>query len=212
MSFVEQRFVAARPISLPGGIVPRNGKLHFIQLLRSLAIVLVVACHCQDPFDSADPVRSAYVNLLTRHVNIFFILVSGFLFQYLIDRYSYGEYLKSKLLNVVTPYAVASIPAIFAFLSGLKSTEELGFPAGAHGPLEIIVFVLLTGKALAPFWFVPMVCILFLLSPVWKRIDERPELYWLIVPMLCVSAIAGRSFGDSNPLSSTLRSILPEWP
>lgn len=68
-------------------------KLRYIQVLRSAAILIVLATHCVDPFPLGAPVRSPLMALLTRHINIVFIFVSGFLFQYLGNRFVYGSYM-----------------------------------------------------------------------------------------------------------------------
>lgn len=204
MSVEIHGFDLPRQAASPAAAVPRAPKLQFIQLIRSFAIVGIVACHCQDLFDLSDPVRSDAMNMLTRHMNVVFVIVSGFLFQYLSSRFDYGRYLKSKATNVIAPYIVCSAPAILLYLSGLKAMPEIADAAAPQNGIDLVVTLLLTGKAIAPYWFIPMACIFFLMAPVWKLIDQNPRWFLIIPVLLCVSAMTGRSFGDVNPFQNAL--------
>jgi peptidoglycan/LPS O-acetylase OafA/YrhL len=204
MSLEIHGFDMARGAVTSSAPVPRAPKLQFIQLVRGLAIIGIVACHCQDLFDVSDPVRSAPMNMLSRHVNVVFVIVSGFLFQYLSSRYDYGKYLKSKATNVLTPYVVCSAPAILLYVAGLKATPDIADATGSQNSIDLVITLLLTGKAIAPYWFVPMACIFFLMAPVWRWIDQNPRWFLIIPVLLCVSAMVGRSFGDVSPLQNAL--------
>jgi len=179
-------------------------KLHYIQVLRTIAIVIVVATHCVDPFPSGDVVRSPLVSLFTRHINIMFIFVSGFLFQYLLHRFSYGPYLKTKARNVLLPYVLVSLPAIAIYALGLKPLDKFVGLVTADQPIQLAALMLLTGASLAPFWFIPMMTIFYLLSPVLKWIDDHPRAYWIFLPWLVIALFVGRAVGDANPLQNAV--------
>lgn len=173
-------------------------------MLRSAAILIVLATHCVDPFPLGDPVRSPLMALLTRHINIVFIFVSGFLFQYLSSRFAYGSYLKTKLRNVILPYAIVSMPAILIYAAKLKPLDKFAGIVTADQPVQLTALMLLTGTALAPFWFIPMMAIFYLLSPVLMRIDASRYGYWILVPWLVIAVLVGRAVGDANPLQNAL--------
>ena len=213
MSFV---FIAAgftqAPVQVPRCVgtilndLPRTQtqKLRYIQVLRSAAILIVLATHCVDPFPLGDAVRSPLMALLTRHINIVFIFVSGFLFQYLGSRFVYGSYLKTKLRNVIVPYVLASLPAIMIYALKLKPLDKFTGIVTADQPVQMAGLMLLTGTALAPFWFIPMMAIFYLISPLLIRLDASRRGYWILVPWLFVAMYVGRAAGDANPFQNAV--------
>ncbi|TCP33581.1 acyltransferase [Sphingomonas sp. BK235] len=178
----------------------RRERLHYIQAARVVAIFLVVLSHTRFLFPPADAVWSPTMLLLLRSINLIFIFISGFLFQYLSATFHYRSYLKSKGRNVVLPYLFCSIPALFMFLSGIKHVSETGAPAFVDTAVEVLLFLLLTGSHLTPLWFIPVMVIFYLLSPVFLAIDRRPRLYLSLVPLLALSFYLSRSPGDVSPL------------
>lgn len=174
----------------------KRAKLGYIQSLRSIAIFLVIVAHCRDSFSADDVVRSSYVDLFTTHINIIFIFVSGFLFQFLLGRFEYRKYLTTKVRNVLLPYVLVSVPAILIYLLGFKPIEKLGAPGWIDNPVEFASYMLLTGSHLAPFWFIPMMCVFYLLAPLFRWIDRNPAFYGLIIPFLAISMVIGRSPHD----------------
>ncbi|MDR6146740.1 surface polysaccharide O-acyltransferase-like enzyme [Sphingomonas sp. SORGH_AS870] len=164
----------------------------------------MVATHCVDPFQPGDIVRSPMVALFTRHINIMFIFVSGFLFQYLIHRFSYGPYLKTKAKNVLLPYFLISLPAILIYATGLKPLDKFVGLVTADQPVKLAALMLATGSSLAPFWFIPMMTIFYLISPVLKWIDDHPRAYGIMLPWLILALFVGRSVGDANPLQNAI--------
>lgn len=182
----------------------RREKLKYIQAARVIAILLVVATHARDPFAAGDIVRSPAFSLFMRSINLVFIFVSGFLFQYLADRFEYGRYLRTKLKNVILPYLICSIPAIAMYMVGVKEIENLGAPAFIDTPIKALPFMILTGTHLAPFWFIPVMAIYYLLAPLFLAVDRAPKAYAILAPLLVVSFIVSRSPGDTYPLHNAL--------
>lgn len=62
--------------------------------------------------------------------------------------------------------------------------------------------MLVTGTHMAPFWFIPMMALIYLISPALVRLDQMRWGYWTIVPLLLVAMVVGRSFHDANPLQN----------
>jgi peptidoglycan/LPS O-acetylase OafA/YrhL len=165
-----------------------RAKLHYIQVLRSIAILIVIATHCVDPFPAGDVVRSPVVSL----------------FQYLLHRFSYVPYLKTKLRNVLLPYVLVSLPAIAIYAFGLKPLDKFVGLVTVDQPFQLAGLMLLTGASLAPLWFIPMMTIFYLLSPVMRWIDDHPRAYWILLPWLIVALFVGRAAGDANPLQNAV--------
>lgn len=114
-------------------------------------------------------------------------------------KFHYKSYILSKIRNVITPYVICSVPAIAAYFIGIKSTETLGAPLWIDSAPKFILYMLITGTHMAPFWFIPMMAIIYIVSPALVQLDRLPWAYWIIVPLLLLSLAVGRSPGDSNP-------------
>src|ERR1035438_6859478 len=89
--------------------------LRYIHSFRALAIVLVVATHCITLF-KWDYTGWPYQLLmcLAPNCTLFFVFISGFLFQHLSHKFQYRRYLKSRWDNVLLPYVMVSLPMIAA--------------------------------------------------------------------------------------------------
>ncbi len=98
------------------------------------------------------------------------------------------------------PYLILSIPALIVF-TGL--TQRIGmWPWFYDLPIwgQVALF-LLTGKHLAPLWFVPTITLFYFAAPLFLYIDKRhPNGYWIILPLLVLSAYIGRG-GKLGPLN-----------
>jgi peptidoglycan/LPS O-acetylase OafA/YrhL len=193
------------PASLPTSInAERRERLHYIQAMRATAIIIVVATHCRDPFLENTFIRSDEAGVLFRHINVVFIYISGFLFQFLLGRFTYYRYLHTKLINVIVPYLVWSVPAIAAYLIGIKSLNGLEAPIWFDSTPKLVLFMLATGTHMAPFWFIPMMAIIYIVSPILVRMDRTPWGYLAIAPLLLISVLVGRSVHDANPMKNFL--------
>jgi surface polysaccharide O-acyltransferase-like enzyme len=167
--------------------------LNHIHNYRAIAILGVVATHTLQSFSW--PSGSLVFNGLSFILNetsIWFVFIAGFLFQHLSNRFKLPKYLLSKAKFVVLPYLILSIPALLYFT--LLNRQDNVWPGFYdHSPLVQAGLFLLTGKHLAPYWFIPMICLFYLLAPLFLRIDKSRFAYlWLLPPLLLLSALIGR--------------------
>lgn len=168
--------------------------LDYINCMRAIAIFLIVAGHSVDAFDW--PATSSLEQLLRSifcNGTVVFVFIAGYLFQHLSKRYDTKKYWTSKVRNVILPYLICSIPALLVFLF-VREREYVweGFYDSPKWKQLVMFYV--TGLHLAPFWFVPMIVLYYLMAPVLIRGDRSQKIYWLIVPAICVSSwvIRGR--------------------
>jgi peptidoglycan/LPS O-acetylase OafA/YrhL len=119
---------------------------------------------------------------------VIFVFVAGYLFQYLSDRYTYKRYLLKKFCNVIIPYLVISIPIIVyhVFVQELEHWAHPGL--NEHSPIYQIFWYYITGKHLAPLWFIPMISIIYILYPVFRFIDNNETIYAYIIPIALIIA------------------------
>ncbi|MBI2382179.1 MAG: acyltransferase [Gammaproteobacteria bacterium] len=167
---------------------------------RGLAISLIVAVHCLSIFDwSGSPELERWLKILLLNATVFFLFIAGYLFQHLSARFHYPDYLKTKFRNVVCPYLVVSIPALFLFTVVMQRPEiRPGFYDQA--PWRQIAEFLLTGQHLAPFWFIPTIVVFYLAAPLLVRLDRLPGFYWSLPLWLLVPVFVSR--GMNAPLKS----------
>jgi surface polysaccharide O-acyltransferase-like enzyme len=188
----------------------RHGFLNHIHTFRGIAIFSVVLTHClvvlNSIFDwgTAKPLYVA-VSVLGANGTTLFVLIAGYLFQHLADGYKFSTYFRRKLRYVILPYLFMSLPIIVIHLSGVTSLEN------PYGGLPAVLQVLLfyaTGQHLLPMWFVPMVFLIYLLSPLLYWMDRNPRSYWLLVPLLALATLVPRTHLD--PLQSLVH-FLPVY-
>ncbi|TPV96806.1 MAG: acyltransferase [Myxococcales bacterium FL481] len=178
-------------ITSSGSARPRSRfvRLRSIDYFRAIAIVSVLTRHAWDLFEWDESLASTRLLVaIVAHGSVLFMFVAGFLFQHLLDRYEYRSYLRRKVRNVVAPYVFCSIPALFWqywFQWGI-------FDGGADRDLlsaaGVVLRALATGQHMfVPYWFMPLIFVIYGLAPMFQAIDRRPRAY-LIVPLLLVMA------------------------
>jgi len=187
-----------------------TGYQQHIHVFRGVAIILIVFAHTVPSLDwSNAAISGKLIDALANQSSIFFFFIAGYLFQHLSPRFAFNDYLKQKFKTVILPYLLLSIPALFVFT---LLTERTGMWSWFY-TLEIwqqISLFLLTGKHLAPLWFVPTIALFYLIAPLLLWMDRKvPRLYWLIVPLLCLSTYLGRD-GPLGPVNKAVY-LLPMY-
>ncbi len=164
-----------------------------IHVFRGVAIIFIVFAHTIPSLDWTNwPLPGKLIDSLANQSSIFFFFIAGYLFQHLSARFSFSKYLKQKLKTVIAPYVLLSIPALFVFT---VLTQRTGMWSWFYD-LDIwqqVALFMLTGKHLAPLWFVPTIALFYLVAPLLIWIDRKlPQGYWLILPLLALSTYLGR--------------------
>jgi probable poly-beta-1,6-N-acetyl-D-glucosamine export protein len=142
--------------------------LDYLHHFRGFAIILIVGVHCR----TAIPWQE---NSLTHEVlfyglnssTILFVFISGFLFHHLnAEGFHYKSYLTRKIKFVIIPYVLVSIPAIVDKLvfetDGVWMTDTYK----SSGTVFRVLYLLTTGKHSGPFYFIPMISLIYLMAPV----------------------------------------------
>lgn len=166
--------------------------LNYIHSFRALAILFIVAGHSIDAFIWKDNYEiSRVLRIFISNGSVLFVFIAGYLFQHLSARYETKKYLLTKLKNVIIPYIIISIPAIFVFVVLLKRESVwIGF---YDAPIiqQISAFYL-TGFHLAPLWFVPMIALFYLVAPLLIKADKRKVFYYCIPLFILASCLVHR--------------------
>ena len=164
--------------------------LRYIHSFRALAIVSVVAAHCISLFDWGSTSWPYQLILsLIPNCTVFFVFISGFLFQHRSNDFEYRRFLKSRLLNVVVPYVIVSLPMIAAQAVTRSGVFDPACTHHSPAVAQNVAWSLLTGHhILIPFWFIPMIAVFYVLAPVLLWIDRHGRWYCLL-PLLLTAAI-----------------------
>ena len=168
--------------------------LKYIHSFRALAILLVVAAHCVTLFEW-ERTSWPYHLIVSAMPNctVFFVFISGFLFQHLSYKFEYRRYLKSRLQNVVLPYVLVSLPMIAAQAVTRRGAFD---PTCIHhwpSLAQNVAWSLATGHhIMIPFWFIPMIAIFYVLAPVLLWIDRDGRPYYLLPLLLVVTVCVHR--------------------
>jgi len=162
-----------------------------IHNFRALAIIGVVCAHSLHNFTwPAGSLTFQSLDTIFNQSTIWFAFISGFLFQYLLPKYQTTKYYRAKAKNVITPYLLWSIPALVVALFIIPQDVPSSFYEGSL--FEQAFLFLVTGRHLAPFWYIPTITLIFLMAPLLRLIDAY-RLPYLILPLLIVlSAYLGR--------------------
>lgn len=179
----------------------KRGFLAHVHSFRALAIVAVVVTHVSGELNwaHADGTLRQCSASLFQNGTAMFVCAAGFLFQHLIDRFRYGDYLQNKLKYVVVPYVVVSLPML-----AFPCVEQSGIfaPQASGPPLWIrVVRSFATAEHMpVPLWFIPMIVVFYLLAPLFAWIDRHPRAYWSFPIMLVVAGFAHRPLPVTAPL------------
>lgn len=187
----------------------KEGYLNYIHLFRGFAILVIVGIHCRISFNW--PEQSLAKEILITFLDngtVLFVFIAGFLFQYLREKYQYTSYLQRKAKYVLLPYILISIPAIISDL--YFNSMPIWLPQNLVDQPKIIhaLYMIITGKHLGPFWFIPMIIIFYLISPALLKLD-RPWFYKIIFPLLFIAGFFTYRFGY---FSNTLDSFIHFFP
>lgn len=183
---------------------------HHIHIFRGVAILLIVCAHTLPSLDWTDrPLTFRVLDAIANESSIFFFFIAGYLFQHLSGRFDFRSYLKQKLKTVILPYLLLSVPALFIFTQ-LVHREGVWSWFYTVPLWEQLGLFLITGKHLAPLWFVPTITLFYLVAPLFIALDRRaPVLYWLIVPLWLLSMYLGRD-GPLGPIDKAIY-LLPAY-
>ena len=135
--------------------------------------------------------------LISHGASGLFVFIAGYLFQHLTVKYRTKKYFAAKLKNVLLPYFLVSIPAIYIFVFFIH--RETVWPGFYDNPQWLqVVYFYLTGFHLAPLWFIPMMTIFYLMGPILVQADRSKYFYWILPATILISCYFGRGLPYQN--------------
>ena len=149
-----------------GNAIEKKAFLGYIHAYRAMAAMFVVAIHC--PLLLSDPGTCGIESIFFKRSTHMFVFISGFIFQHLAARFNWRKFYLKKVQHVILPYLLLSTPIIVYQVFITKRVID----DGEHSIINQIIYNLRTGSHLAPLWFIPMITLFYLVSPLLVKMDE----------------------------------------
>lgn len=163
--------------------------LNYMHNFRGIAIVFIVAGHCISAFDwEKNFLLSIVLRIFIQNGTVLFVFIAGFLFQHLSYKYDFKTYMRSKWNNVLLPYIILSVPAIVKAVFIVNNKGFYEYPK----IFQIFLFYI-TGRHLGPLWFIPMIALYYIISPILIKSDRSNVIYYLLPLWLIISSIIPRN-------------------
>jgi peptidoglycan/LPS O-acetylase OafA/YrhL len=183
----------------------KNPKTYYPHLhaFRGFAILNIVAAHSWvmlTLFATQMQVPAALSPLIATSETIFhngtiyFAIVSGLIFSLILKDYSWKKFYFAKMKNVVTPYIIFSI--IFAFLMGMVMIPPGVEPLTTNVVLNALPLHILTGSSSGHMWYIPVLLILFVMTPLFKVVVNNDKCLPILVVILILPLVISRSWPD----------------
>lgn len=167
-----------------------------IENFRAIAILFVMFSHLTS-YRYAGDVGNA-IFFLFGGGTIWFIFISGYLFSHIeFGKYDFVSYMKKKIPYVVVPYLVFSALAIAAGIS-YAHPQLLGLSNWAYAGWSLLV----GGAVIYPLWFIPMMILFYLASPLIYRLRHSKALYVITLVAIVYSLYFPRPVLNLNPFLS----------
>lgn len=151
----------------------KRAHLAYLDHFRAFAILSVVMIHAGNalllrglegfPAESFSPYRTG-LHILVHNSTVYFALISGILYAHTLYRKPHGPFLRSRLSNVALPYALVSIALTLAFIG--VAVLRGGDSGTLLSVLGTLAYNVLLGEAWNTLWYIPVVMVLYLISPV----------------------------------------------
>lgn len=168
--------------------------ISYIHHFRGIAILFVVACHLLLNWKEGSSTHKI-LDLLFGNGTVLFVFIAGYLFQHLTKELNYKDYLQKKLLNVIVPYFLVSVPIIVyrLYTNDVPESVTSFFPGFLTWPAaKRVLYFVITGAHLQPLWFVPMITLFYLAAPFFFYIDRNPQWYYLLIVFVVLSLFIDR--------------------
>lgn len=150
----------------------KTGYLGYVHSFRGFAILNVVAVHAIGtavtlPRDwTSDPTSPLFVlsETLFHDSTIYFALISGLLFSSILRSRGYENFYRSKARYVLLPYIFCTI--VFSLMRWAEiGVGVVAWPASVSDYLGSILPNLIRGEAQFTYWYIPVLLILFAITP-----------------------------------------------
>lgn len=158
-------------------VVRQTDYLAYLHSFRGVAILCIVGAHAWSMLGFAAGAEERLPHYVWLHAasetlfhgsTLFFALISGILYTRVLRGKSWRSFYTRKWTNVVLPYLFITL-----LLTATAWPEYLAYGAANHieffFPKELLLNVA-TGRAQFHLWYIPVLCVLFALTPLLDRL------------------------------------------
>jgi surface polysaccharide O-acyltransferase-like enzyme len=201
------------PIKFAGGVrmarLQNSGRakdfMTHLHAFRGIAIILIVGAHAPTMVfwglgvqgePNPDLTLIALNETLMHNSTIFFAFISGLLFATVLFTRGWKNFFKSKFLNVMLPYCLFSL--LFTMFHWDIVEGFSIFSGSWAGYLEEVGDNILSGQASFQLWYIPVLTILFAVTPLMAWLMQREWAHFLMAALLVVPIFVSRTFPDNS--------------
>ncbi len=177
---------------------------YFIDHSRAITTILIVVCHTSYicAFSESGFVAHFLLSLLTGGTFIF-VMIAGYVYKNIdSDRYLYLDYIKNKIKKVFLPYLILTTPGVFFAIYSKSVYPIVVFHDFYFLPVQLSAPLLLyfTGRSVTGHWFVPFIMLVFLCTPLFKKVLQLNQLMQsiLLSILMLISTLVWRPIGNVN--------------
>ncbi len=179
----------------------QTGYIKHLHAFRGFAIINIAAIHCwsnaihyigPNPWSPNDNYVDALNEALFHDSTLYFTLISGLLFSVVHNGRPWPNFFQKKFTNVIVPYMVITIIfSLYYWPFSLFNDVSLFFDRLMDFAVHL-VSKLLNGNAMYHLWYIPVLALLFLFTPLIVFVLKSPKTRWLIVPLILAPLISPR--------------------
>ena len=137
---------------------------------------------------------NAVTESLFHDSTIYFALISGLLFCLVLQSRGWSAFYSNRLTNVISPYVVMTL--LFT-LYGLDENGRLSaFRGNGTDYLAAVSENLWTGGAFYHLWYIPILAILYLATPLLAWLLARAGTRWLVWLVMLAPLVASRTYPE----------------
>ena len=162
-----------------------------IVVIHAFGFVFYFAKSMENPAESALMVLEWVNSILFHDATLYFSFISGILFSMILQERGYARFFKSKFMYVAMPYLFFTILFTWRNWPFDEGTAVL-FGGTAMEFLQLVGSNLLTGGAIFALWYIPVLMVLYIATPVFAKLLAIERLKWLNVAIMLSPLIISR--------------------
>jgi len=171
-----------------------------LHAFRAFAIINIVALHAIEIIfyfsslaeNKADITFFSWsAGILFHDSTLYFTFISGILFSLVLAKRGYAQFFKSKLLNVLLPYLLITC---FMTWRIAKTDAPIYFDGSLWEFINVWSNKFITGSAVFSFWYMPVLFVLYLATPLLAKLLTLKNARWLVIVIILMPLIFSRSW------------------
>lgn len=181
-----------------------SNNMQAINNLRGIAILMIVFTHAIWTMPQVGPVGE-FLDYYIGSGTIFFMFIAGYLFATQSENFNFKSYLTNKAAYVLLPYLVIAFPAAMLYVLGLKDYHAwipMDWYMHDLNPLQRYLYIVVRGAMLGPLWFIPMVILFYITSPLFLLIRKTHAIIPIFLITLGTAWWIGRPDFNDNTFQS----------